>query len=376
MIPARAPEARPIWFHGASVGDMRALAPLVRLFAAEHPAIPAHITAMTADGRRMARRLYPTAAIGRPPLDLPPLPGRALDRIRPRLVVLEYLELWPAWVAAAARRSIPVAVVDGRISHRSLRVRPLLRRAAGRLALFCARTPADAEAARALGVAPDRVLITGNGKYDGVPRDPPAPSAALRAAIAPAGPFELVLGSLAPAEEAPALAALAASGLRAIVAPRYPRRAAAILRIARSHGVGAHRRSAGPPPAGQPPRWIVLDTIGELAAAYALAPVAIVGGTFCRREGQTLLEPAAHGRPVIHGPRVANIRAEVDALAGRGAHPVADWPAAFARVATLAAEPGPDPRPAIGRLTGASRRNLDALRTILDPWVLAADHAG
>lgn len=358
--------SRPIWFHGASVGDMRALAALVRLFGETHPEIPAHITAMTADGRSLARRLFPGRPIERPPIDIWPLPGRALDRVRPRLVVLEYLELWPAWVAAAHRRGIPMAVVDGRVSHRSLRIRPLLRRAAGRLALFCARTEADARAAAALGVEPDRIHITGNGKYDGVPLTPPAPSPELRHALATAShPLDVVIGSLAPSEEKPALEALARTGLRALVAPRYARRAAAILRAARRLGVSADLRSTGP--GADPGRWVVLDTVGELAAAYALAPVAIVGGTFCRREGQTLVEPAAHGRPVIHGPRIANVAAEVAALDGRGAHPVDGWPAAFDRAARLAVDPGPDPRPALVGLTGASRRNLDALRTILDP---------
>ncbi len=345
---------------------MRALAPLVAAFADARPRAPAHVSAMTADGRRMARRLFPAHPVTRPPLDIPPWPGRALDRIRPRLIVLEYLELWPAWVAAAHRRGIPLAVVDGRVSHRSLRIRGLLRRAAGRLSLFCARTARDAAAAEQLGVAPARIRITGNGKYDGVPRRPPAADAALRRALdAERAPFDVVIGSLAPAEEQPALAALADSGLRALIAPRYPRRAPAILRAARRLGIAAHRRSQGPPAVAA--RWTVLDTVGELAAAYGLAGVAVVGGTFCRREGQTLLEPAAHGCAVIHGPRTANVAAEVEALAGRGGHPVPDWPAALARARALIDAPGPDPRPAIARLLGASRRNLDALLTILEP---------
>ncbi|MEZ4433025.1 MAG: glycosyltransferase N-terminal domain-containing protein [bacterium] len=350
-------ERAPVWFHGASVGDMRALAPLVAAVAAARPTMPAHVSATTRDGRRLARRLFPAATHSRPPLG--PWPGRALDRIGPRLIVLEYLELWPAWIAAAARRRIPVAVVDGRVTHRSLRIRPLLARAAGRLALFCARTEADAAAARALGVAPDRIRVTGNGKYDGVPLAPPAPDEALCAAI---GAREVVVGSLHPDEERPALEALADSGLRAVVAPRYPRRADAILRFARRRGITAARRTASSPAA----QWVVLDTIGELAAAYAIAPVAIVGGTFGRRDGQNLVEPAAHGRPVIHGPRIANVAVEAAALAGRGGWPAPDWPAACALARARLADPGPDPRPALVGLTGATARNLDALLPFLD----------
>lgn len=337
---------------------MRALAPLIAAFAAARPGWHRHVTATTAGGRQLARQLFADCSIGRPPLGL--LPTRALARIAPRLIVLEYLELWPAWIAAAHRAGIPVAVVDGRVTHRSLRIRRWLHRAAGRLTLFCARTEADAAAARALGVQADRILITGNGKYDGVPLAPPQPSAALSAAI---GDREVVIGSLHPDEERAALEALAASGLTALIAPRYPRRAAAILRFARRHGITARRRSDAAPATA---RWIVLDTLGELAAAYAIAPVAIVGGTFGRRDGQNLIEPAAHGRPVIHGPRTANVAVEAAALAGRGAWPVPDWPAAFDTARARLADPGPDPRPALATLTGATARNLDALCAILD----------
>lgn len=348
-----------VWLHGASVGDARALLPLVAALRAARPALRLLITAQTAGGRAVARQLFPDLPVAAPPLDLPPLPARALAAVRPRLVVLEYLELWPAWIAACARAGVPVAVVDGRITRRSLRVAPLLRATAGRLALFCARSEADADAALRLGVSPERVVVHGNGKHDGAPAAPPAPTADLRAAV---GDVDLVLGSLHPDEEAAALPALAAVGHRALVAPRYPRRAPAILAAARRLGVSARRRSEHGPPA----RWIVLDTLGELAAAYALGRVAVVGGTFGRRDGQNLVEPAAHGRPVVHGPRVGNVAEEAAALAGRGAEVVPDWPAAFARADALLAAPGPDPRPALAALRGATARNLRSLLDLLD----------
>lgn len=349
-----------IWLHGASIGDMRALAPLVAALQRTRPDWRLRITAMTREGRTMAAQLFPELPRGRPPLDVPPLPGRALDRVRPRLLVLEYLELWPAWIAACARRGIRTAVVDGRITHRSLRVRGLLRRAAARLDLFCARTDEDAENARALGVRPERIRICGNGKYDAVPVDPPRPSPALEAAI---GAVDLVVGSLHPDEEADALAALAGVPQTVLIAPRYPSRVPAVLRRARRLGVTARRRSTPGPSA----RWIVLDTVGELAAAYALGRVAIVGGTFGRRDGQNLVEPAAHGRPVIHGPRVGNVAVEAACLAGAGGWPVADWTEAVAVACHRRVDPGPDPRPALRNLRGATQRNLDALMSIIDP---------
>lgn len=352
-----------VWFHGASVGDMRALAPLVaRIDGEGHPWV---VSAQTTSGRAMARQLWPKAAVGSPPLDLAPWPGRALAAARPALVVLEYLELWPAWMAACARQGVPVVVVDGRVSVRSLRVRRWLAPTAARLSWFCAQTPGDAERAAALGVHPDRISVTGNGKHDGASAPPPVPSEALRAAV---GGVDLVLGSLNADEEAEALPALAASGLRVLIAPRHPARVAPVLAAARRLGVTAARRSAG---GATDARWIVLDTVGELAAAYALAPVALVGGTFCDREGQNLVEAAAQGRPVVHGPRVANVAVEAAALAGRGATAVDTWAQAVVAVAARAhaARAGqtldPDPRPALASLRGATDKN----RACLARWL-------
>lgn len=341
-----------IWLHGASVGDARALAPLIAALG-EHRLL---LTVGTASGRAVARGLYPHLPVHPRPVDCPPWPARALRQVRPRVVVLEYLELWPAFMRACARADVPVVVVDGRVSHRSLRVRGLLRATAARVSRFCAQTPGDAARAAQLGVPPDRISVTGNGKHDAAAAYP-MPSAALAAAV---GPVDVVIGSLHPDEEAAALPALAASGLRALIAPRYPRRVPALEARARGLGVSTSRRSAG---GGG--RWVLLDTLGELAAAYALGQVAVIGGTFGRREGQNLVEPARHGRPIVHGPRVANVRLEVDALAGRGASQVSSWAEAFSVARAKLTAPGPDPRLALPSLSGATARHLAALAPYL-----------
>jgi 3-deoxy-D-manno-octulosonic-acid transferase len=355
-----------VWFHGASLGDVRALAPLVnRIAARKHPWL---ITAQTETGRSMARQLWPLAAVGTPPLDLPPFAGRALAAARPALLVLEYLELWPAWLAACARQAVPAVVVDGRVTQRSLRARRWLAPTARRLSWFCAQTEGDAERAAALGVPVDRISVTGNGKHDGVPADPPRPSAELRAAV---GAVDLVVGSLNADEEGLALPALAASNLRLLLAPRHPERVASVLAWARRNGIGAARRSEG---GSAEARWIVLDTVGELAAAYALAPVALVGGTFGARDGQNLVEPAAQGCLVVHGPRVANVAAEAAALAGHGALAVQAWPEAMVEVLRCLAEVGsgraarPDPRAALAGLRGATDRHL----AVIERWLPGA----
>lgn len=356
----RLPQAD-LWLHGASAGDVRALQPLIAALTARWPKATALLTTQTRTGAEMAQRLCPALPHRAAPLDLPWIASRAVAAAAPRILILEYLELWPRQIAACHRAGVPVVVVDGRISHRSLRVAPLLRRAAGRLTALCARTEGDAERARRLGVPAERVFVCGNGKYDAL-QAPPTPSPDLIEALRPeGGPPDVCLGSLHRAEFAPALRALSATGLRAVIAPRYPAETPHLLKLAADLGVGMTRRSTG---GGG--RWIALDTIGELAAAYALAPVAIVGGTLCRRGGQNLVEPAAQGAQVIHGPAVENVALEAEILRGRGGWRAESWEAACALAVARLSAGGPDPRAALADLAGATARHVARIAEILD----------
>ncbi|MEZ4467269.1 MAG: glycosyltransferase N-terminal domain-containing protein [bacterium] len=139
--------AADVWLHGASVGDARALAPLVGALRAARPELRLLYTAWTPEGRAMARQLFAEVPVHRVPWSVALRPS--LARVRPRLVVWEYLELWPAWVAACRRVGAATLVVDGRVSRRSLRIRPLLARAAGQLDAFCARSPGTRPGRRA-----------------------------------------------------------------------------------------------------------------------------------------------------------------------------------------------------------------------------------
>ena len=336
-----------VWLHGASAGDVRALKPLIDALGIARPALTMRLTCLTATGLQMAERLGLPCDRIRPPIG--PGIARAMQAHHPRLMIWEYLELWPAWVRAAQRIGARTLIVDGHVTARSQRIRPLLGRAASAIDQICVRSASDADQARALGFLPDRIDICGNGKHDGM-QTPPQPTPALRDAV---GPVDIVLGSLHPDEEAAALNALAQTGLRVLIAPRYPRRVPHLLRRARKLNVTARRsRDTGVA------RWIILDTMGELAAAYALGRVAIVGGSFGARGGQTLVEPAAHGRPIVHGPQVSNIEEEVAALAGKGAWAVDNWRAAVACAHARLDDAGPDPRTALTRLRGATHRHL------------------
>ena len=350
----------PIWLHAASLGDVRALGPTID---ALEGLGPLWVTAHRPTARSWARANLRVEAVRPPPLPLWPFADLWVARARPRALVLEYLELWPAWVSACARRGVPVVVIDGRVGPRTLRAARWLRPTAERLTAFAAQSEEDAAAARALGVVAERVTVHGNAKHDRANLQAEQPSTELTLRI---GRVDVVVGSLARDEEAEVLTALAGAGLSALIAPRHLDRVAAIMRRAEGLGVSAELRTS-PLRAGGRARWMVLDTHGELAAAWALGRVAVVGGTFGAREGQSLLEPALHGRPIVHGPRIANVRVEAAALAGPGLTKGARATEAFEAVRRALAEPADrfDYGPRLTSLQGAASRNGALIRRVL-----------
>jgi len=331
--PPPPPGAR-AWFHGVSVGEIEALAPVIAAFrsAADKEGRTAQVvvSTTTVTGRARADALYPDALERRfAPLDLPWTTGRALRRIRPSILVLGESELWPSLLQRAAGR-VPVVLVNARLSdqtmRRARRIRPLYRWMLRRLTAVGVQTPEDRDRFVELGLEPDRITVTGNTKFD---RAPPRLSdedqRRLRAELGVGTAPLLVAGSTFPGEDdlvLDALEALRPTDLRLILAPRHPERAIAVEAMVRSRGFRVWRRSQGSvqdhgtlPNEG--PEVVILDTVGELAAIYGLATVAVVGRSFRMGGGQNPLEPMAHGIPVLYGPRMENFR-EIARLAEEG----------------------------------------------------------
>ena len=341
-----------IWFHGASAGDIRALHPLLERIRQSADLEVAALTTWTRSGASVAERLFPDLERSRPPIPVAPLTNTFLDRVAPDLLVLEYLEWYPSWLSACKQRGIPVVFVDGRVSHRSLRIKTWLRRTAHCIESFGARSSQDAENAVLLGVPESRVFVTGNGKFDGFSGGPPAPSADLVEAV---GQRDVVIGSVHPDEERDLIEALSEVSLRVLIAPRYLRRVPTLERRLREAGLSVGRRTQG----RQNTDVVLLDSMGELAEAYGLAPVAIIGGTFGRRGGQNLFEAALHNRLILHGPSTANIQAEVECLRDRGAYLLDSWRSALKAATDPLSLPAPDTLRAVHSLRGATQRNLE-----------------
>ncbi len=377
LPPARAPGARArILVHGVSVGEVKAAQALVRELAAERPDLELVVSTVTATGFDVARQLYPNATVVRFPFDLSPIVRRFLRRIDACCAVLVELEVWPSFLREANRAGVPIAVVNGRITQRSYRRYRWFRRLLpqfARISLFCVQDDEYGARFRALGADPDRVLITGNVKADGLrtgPREIPHELARLVAA-AP-GQRVVVAGSTHASEEAALVRAWRASfpRERLVLVPRHPERAAALVRELAGAGADAQlltRLRAGEAP--DPARPLLVDTIGELEKVYALSDLVFVGGSLVPHGGQNMLEPAAQGRAVVFGPHVHNFQQEALLLEKAGAAVrvpgearLGETLAALLADADRRAEMGAAGRGAVEGQKGATALTLAALR--------------
>lgn len=332
---AARPEGRLIWLHAASVGESLAILPLMEALVARAPALNILVTTGTVTSARLLPQRLPQALRGRvlhryAPLDVPAWVERFLAGWRPDAVGFVESELWPNTLAAAARRDIPLALLNARISDRTARrwgrwAPGLARDMLGRFRLIMPRSAEDAARLLALGAA--GVEPPGDLKLAAPPLPvDDAALAALRGAIG--GRRVLLAASTHPGEEAMILAA-APPGVLTILAPRHPERGAALG--------AAPRRSQGALPDGGP--IYIADTMGELGLLYRVADLAVIGGSLVPHGGQNPLEAARLGCPMILGPHMQNFReATAGLLAAGGARQVsADGARQAGNAAALAA---------------------------------------
>jgi 3-deoxy-D-manno-octulosonic-acid transferase len=332
-LPPEPPSGRQsIWLHAVSVGEVLVMAPLVEEIRRRMPAVAIYFSTVTPTGHATAVRTYgDRVRLFYCPLDLSAAVSRVLRRIRPRQLIIAETELWPSLLFAARRNGIPVSVVNGRISDRSLpryrRVRGLLRPFLALPERFLMQTEEDAARIRGLGTPPERVAVTGNMKFDALRYIPPKPelAAAISNLWGVPDPRVLLCGSTMEGEEEMLAGVLERlrerlPDLRLLVAPRHPERfdrAAEIFRL-RSPTVFRRSRLGRETPAG-PVEVVILDSLGELASLYPLADVVFVGGTLVPTGGHNVLEPAAAGRAILVGPSMENFREIADLFREAGA---------------------------------------------------------
>lgn len=318
------PAGKPVlWLHAVSVGETRAAAPLVAALQRRYPGHALLLTHATPTGRATGRELFGTRVQqAYLPYDHPLLVRLFLRRARPVLGILLETEIWPNLVAACVRLDIPLFLVNARLSAQSARgyerFRALLAPSLAGLAGVAAQSEADARRLDALGAR--QVRVTGNLKFDVAPPDDTAARAtALRALFA--GRFVFLAASTREGEEAlllEALTALTLPDLLLVLVPRHPQRFAEVARLLEARGLAYDRRSGGAPLRPEA-RVFLGDSMGELAAYYAAADLAYVGGSLLPLGGQNLIEAAYAGCPALIGPHTWNFAEAAGQAVARGA---------------------------------------------------------
>jgi 3-deoxy-D-manno-octulosonic-acid transferase len=332
-VPPASPDG--LWLQAVSVGEVRVAATLLRALRKASPGLRVALSATTASGLEQAALLTGVGTgdaarlaelVFAFPLDLHWVTRRALDSLRPAAYGSVETEIWPGLLSACGRRGIPTLIVNGALSERSARrwrrwMAGAVREGLSALRAACMQSDEDARRLLELGAPREAVVVTGNMKFDaGRPDLVPAAEALRRSLSIPGDLPVMIAGSTSPGEEALVLEAwkriLASDpGMALILAPRHRERFDEAAAIVKEKGGRLVRRSmmngADPP---RPGDILLLDSIGELEAAYALADVAFVGGSLVPRGGQNPLEPARAGVPILFGPGMDNFREIADGL--------------------------------------------------------------
>jgi 3-deoxy-D-manno-octulosonic-acid transferase len=319
-----------LWLHAVSVGETRAAAPLISAWQKRHPGCAILLTHTTPTGRETGAALFgDKVEQAYLPYDFPPLVWLFLKRARPSMGVIMETELWPNLFAACARQAVPLFLVNTRLSERSARgyarfhglTKPALQVLSG----VAAQTPADAERLAKLGAK--AVKITGNLKFD-VNAPPGSEQRAQELRQLFAGRFVWLAASTREGEEPVLLAALDQLGLPdvlLVLVPRHPQRFAEVAALIAARQQPWAQRSKSEQPMDSHTRVFLGDSMGELAAYYAAADVAYIGGSLMPFGGQNLIEAAAAGCPGLIGPHTWNFtEAAAEAIAAGAARRVAD----------------------------------------------------
>jgi 3-deoxy-D-manno-octulosonic-acid transferase len=318
-----------IWLHCVSVGETEAARPLVRDLLDRFPSYRLVISTTTVTGQRVARNAFGREAVAvfYFPIDWAWTVRKVLRILQPAAVLIMETELWPNLLRECRRRSIPVVLVNGRISDTSFRryklIRPFMRRVLNDLAMALVQSEQDAARICQLGLLNGRVLIPGNLKFDSAET---AIDEGLTADIRRRFGFDgtrslLVAASTHDPEERVALEAFRqvkdsqpGSRARLLIAPRHPERFSEVVSLLQSSRVTWTRRSNQPAPDDATCEVVLLDTIGELRSVYPLADIVFVGGSIAPHGGHNVLEPAVLGVCVVTGAHTQNFAAVTKSL--------------------------------------------------------------
>jgi 3-deoxy-D-manno-octulosonic-acid transferase len=383
--PAGAPR---LWLHGVSVGEIQAAVPLVHELRSLLPQAAFIISTGTETGQMLARKHFAPlgALVCYFPLDIPWAVQRYLDYLRPQVFIGLESEIWPNFLSLAHHRGVRLALVNGRLSDQSLRkfvkYSRYLYEIFNLYDLVAAGSLPDYQRFQRLGIASNKLHLTGNLKYDRLlqGRDD-AQLAEFRRILhhaETAGPVWLA-ASTHPGEEAVVLDAYEQllppyPALELILAPRHPQRAPDLARLVEPRGLSCQlwsRLKSGHETRRHP--VVIIDTIGDLFTLYGAADVTFIGGSLVPHGGQNILEPAAWGRAPIYGPHLENFLWAKAILEEVGAGIMVTDAASLAQ-AVQHSLTQPETSAALGRRAqaaliphqGASRRQAELIATLAE----------
>jgi 3-deoxy-D-manno-octulosonic-acid transferase len=362
---------RPIWVHAVSVGEVMAAHPLIRELKKKYPGRKLVLSTVTVTGNYTALRRVPEAdAVFFFPFDYPWIVRRVIRRINPLIFLVAETELWPNFFRELSHARIPSVVINGRISSSSYRnymkFRSFFRQVFGLVTLFCMQSEDDATRIKEVGAPSERVMVTGNLKFDQkIPTIKSSP-----VFIRP-GSKVITAGSTHRGEESVLLDIFRRlrkkyPELVLILAPRHPERFDEVEGLVNRLGYECQRRTR--PAAGAIKDVLLLDTIGELHSFYGICDIAFVGGSLVKVGGHNLLEPAAMKKPVIFSSYMFNFKEISEALISAGGGLlVRDKEELYAQIDALLSNPeeanliGERAFRVIEANSGATKRTIEAV---------------
>ncbi len=324
---------RPIWIHAVSVGEVMAIRSLLEELRRAYPGKNFVISTVTATGNKIAKSIaQETDFVTYLPLDLSFLVRIVINKINPSLFILAETEIWPNLISCLHKRKIPIVTVNGRISDGSFKgysvIKFLLKPILTKISLFCVQTQLDAERFAALGVAREKIKVSGNLKFDTTDYTDKkfTKDTDYKQKLGLEKREKLfVAASTHPGEEKIILSVYKELSsefpyLRLLIAPRHPERAKEIERVIKKYEFNSLRVSGlmGERVNGLTGEWanrqtvFILDTIGELMSYYTIADIVFVGGSLVQKGGHNILEPASLEKPILFGPHVFNFRGITD----------------------------------------------------------------
>jgi 3-deoxy-D-manno-octulosonic-acid transferase len=384
LVPTNSSATGAIWFHAVSVGEVLLLKPLIEQIQKTWPDRPIVVSTGTGTGQAVAKQQYPAALVCYFPFDFTWAVKTAIKRLKPALIVLVELEVWPNLIGQAARLQIPLMIANGRLSAKSYagyrKLMPLIRPVLRQCSHIAVQNEEYRQRFLLLGANNHQLTITGNLKFDKVIASRLDPAVLELRTYFGLGPGDTVLvaGSTQSPEEEYAIGVwqtLRSSYpcLRLIVVPRHQERFTEVASLITRMTGSVHTRSSRQPCSNNAtPRVALLDTLGELGRCWGLADIAFVGGSLSKRGGQNMLEPAGFGAAISFGPNTQNFREITAALLEQNAAVVVhDKAELLALVKRWLDDPtarqqfGQRAQAFVATQTGATQRTIEVMQRLL-----------